>query len=78
VSYLQIEVRLFAHLRQKTPNGPLKLNLEEGSTVQDLLNILKLTEEQSLIIMVNGKREYYETILNNGDRVGIFPPVGGG
>ncbi|MDK2822903.1 MAG: sulfur-carrier protein [Clostridia bacterium] len=78
MSYLQIEVRLFAHLRQKTPNGPLKLNLEEGSTVQDLLNILKLTEEQSLIIMVNGKREYYETILNNGDRVGIFPPVGGG
>lgn len=75
---MQVEVRLFAHLRHLYPRGFQEIDLNEGSTVQDLINILKLTDEKSLIIMVNGCKEDMTKILQSGDRVGIFPPVGGG
>lgn len=75
---MQVEVRLFAHLRQLYPGGFLEMELNEGSTVEDLINTLKLTAEKSLIIMVNGCREEKTKVLQSGDRVGIFPPVGGG
>lgn len=77
---LQIEVRVFAHLRQllNKSSAPFKVELKDGSNISDLINQLKLNEERSLIVMVNGKRELDDFVLSAGDRVGIFPPVGGG
>lgn len=75
---MQVEVRLFAHLRQLCGASIRNIKLSEGSSIQDLIEILKLTEEKSLIILVNGRREEMTKLLQNGDRVGIFPPVGGG
>jgi len=52
--------------------------LEAGSTLDDLIKYLQIPEDTSLIIMVNGRRQIENLELNDGDRVGIFPPVGGG
>ncbi|MFZ5945492.1 MAG: MoaD/ThiS family protein [Bacillota bacterium] len=75
---MEIEVRLFAHLRQLAPDGPIKVVLDDGSTVQRLIDHLGINNEKNLIIMVNGRRQEEDTELFNADRVGIFPPVGGG
>jgi molybdopterin synthase sulfur carrier subunit len=75
---VQVEVRLFAYLRQLCGGNLQKLELSEGISVQDLIEKLNLTDEKSLIIMVNGRREEMTKLLKDGDRVGIFPPVGGG
>jgi len=75
---VKVEVRLFAYLRQVCGSGFSEVELKEGSTVWDLIAELRLTEEKSLIIMVNGRREEMTTVLQDGDRIGIFPPVGGG
>jgi len=75
---VQVEVRLFAYLRQLSNGSFQEMELKEGSTVLDLIDALKLRDEKSLIIMVNGRREEMTKVLQDGDRIGIFPPVGGG
>ena len=76
-----MEVRLFGHLRDLNPEfkkGPLDINLELGNKLIDLISKLEVDEVETLIIMVNGKRAALDAELNDGDRIGIFPPVGGG
>jgi molybdopterin converting factor small subunit len=34
--------------------------------------------EKARLVFVNGKKADLETVLHGGERVGIFPPVGGG
>ncbi|MGI6226252.1 MAG: MoaD/ThiS family protein [Peptococcales bacterium] len=78
---MQIEVRLFATLRDLFPpekRGIDILQLEEGSTISDLINYIKIPQDTPLIIMVNGIRKLDDVELKDGDRIGIFPPVGGG
>lgn len=77
---MKIEVRLFAYLRDMVKDydkGPIFIDLPDKSTVGDLVKYLDF-EDEVLIIMVNGKRELEEKVLTEGDRVGVFPPVGGG
>ncbi|MBO8168212.1 MAG: MoaD/ThiS family protein [Thermoanaerobacteraceae bacterium] len=78
---MQLEVRLFANLRDYLPKdskGQVKVELPEGSTAADLIKHLNIPRDLPLIIMVNGRREPENHVLQDGDRVGIFPPVGGG
>jgi len=78
---MKLEVRLFATLRDifpKEKRGMDLIHIEEGKTIGDLINHLELPKDTPLIVMVNGRRELDDVVLQDGDRVGIFPPVGGG
>jgi len=78
---MRLEVRLFATLRDLFPKEKRGMDwvmLEAGSTLDDLIKHLQIPEDTSLIIMVNGRRQIENLELDDGDRVGIFPPVGGG
>ncbi|WP_366924434.1 MoaD/ThiS family protein [Metallumcola ferriviriculae] len=78
---MKLEVRVFANLRDQFPKeskGVLTVDLPVDSTVAELIEKLDITRDLPLIIMVNGRRQFEETTLKDGDRVGIFPPVGGG
>ena len=76
---MNIEVRLFATLRPYM-DGACKGQLEmlEGATIADVVARLALPDDEVRLIFVNGKHEKRETVLHEGDRVGLFPPVGGG
>ncbi|MCE5285946.1 MAG: MoaD/ThiS family protein [Pelosinus sp.] len=76
-----IEVRLYATLRSlipEAPKGVLTANLPEESTVEGLLREIKVDPEAIHMLMVNGVSSSFELVLKEGDRVGLFPPVGGG
>jgi molybdopterin converting factor small subunit len=78
---LKIEVRLYATLRAFIPealNGILSINMSEESTVEDLLNQIQIDKNEVHMLMVNGTSSSFTQILREGDRVGLFPPVGGG
>ncbi|MGI6227741.1 MAG: MoaD/ThiS family protein [Peptococcales bacterium] len=78
---MHVEVRLFATLRDLFPpekRGIDIIQLEKGSTISDLINHIKIPQDTPLIIMVNGRRQLEDVELKDGDRIGIFPPVGGG
>lgn len=79
---MDIEVRLFANLAELLPPGSknkrAKINVNEGTTVQDLLEKLKIPANVTNVIMVNGIHKSKDTKLNEGDVVSIIPPITGG
>lgn len=78
---MKIELRLYATLRKYAPEGSggiMNVQTNEGSTVADLLNELKIDLSEVIIILVNGVSVDKTHVLCGGDRLGVFPPVGGG
>ena len=78
----KIEVRLFASLRKYNAKPGDKeamiIELDDKTSLGSLLGRLKIPPEEVTVIMVNGKREKESYSLRDGDRVGIFPLIGGG
>ena len=75
-------VFLAATLRKAVPGydpatGVLA-STEPGETVQDVTERLGIQLDDVKIIMVNGVHAGWDTILRGGERIGLFPPVGGG
>lgn len=76
-----IEVRLYAVLRKygvQSPNGMINMEVPEATSVQELIEMLDINIDEVKLVMVNGKNTELDTILSDGDRIGLFPPVGGG
>ena len=73
---MKLTVKCFATLMPLTPPGG---SLEfHGTDVCDLLRQLSIPESEARIIFVNGIGVEKDALLHDGDRVGIFPPVGEG
>ncbi len=85
-SFVEIEVKLFASLRDYLPEGSKgftgKIHLSEPMSVTDVLsNELKMTDEviQSImILMVNDAHAQPDQILSDGDVLTALPIVTGG
>jgi len=79
---MEIEVKLFATLRDYLPKGSgrfsCKVEIDDHTHIQDILTKLHLPEEIPKIILINGVHGKKEQILKEGDVVSIFPPVAGG
>ncbi|SCX97426.1 MoaD/ThiS family protein [Desulfoluna spongiiphila] len=77
---MKLELKLFATLRPylKGTCEDGALEMPDESTVADVIDHLKLPEEQVRLVFVNGRHAGRDQVLRSGDRVGIFPPVGGG
>lgn len=74
---MQVNVKLFATLREgrfKTE----KAELEDNSSVLDVIEKFDLPLEEVAICYVNGRDADNEHVLKDGDTVSLFPPVGGG
>ena len=78
----KIEVRLYANLRDLHPEagkeGELTVSLNDNSNVSALIGKLNLPRKEISLVMVNGKHQKDDFVLKDGDRVGIFPLIGGG
>jgi molybdopterin converting factor small subunit len=74
----QINIKLFASLQQFMPASADNYTIEAGVTIQRLLEMLEIPQGKAKLIFINGVKADLNTALNGGERVGIFPPVGGG
>ncbi|WP_319202749.1 MoaD/ThiS family protein [uncultured Ilyobacter sp.] len=79
---IKIEVRLFANLREMFPKesrGVKEFEVPEGFSIDELVDLIGEIDKSTVIIMQNGRREKdFEKKLKSGDRIALFPPVGGG
>jgi len=48
--------------------------ISEGKTVKSLIDQLGFHQDEIKIIFVNGKIANFNTVLKDGDRVGLSPP----
>lgn len=79
---ITVEVRLYATLRKYRPDVGIGesfvITLGNKANLGNLFNELKIPNEEVKVVFVNDKWEAESYLLQEGDRVGIFPPVGGG
>ena len=76
-----VEVRLLGGLDQHVQGAtflePMHPTLPLGAKVSDLVAQLGISGKL-VIAIVNGSRMELDYPLSDGDRVALFPPVGGG
>jgi molybdopterin synthase sulfur carrier subunit len=77
---MQVEIKLFGQFRPllRETDGRLTLKVDEGTTVRDMLEKVKVPEAEVGMVSVNGELASMGTPLRNGDEVCVFSPVGGG
>ena len=73
-----IDIRLFAGLQHFNPPSPEAYPIEERMTIRALVNALNIPQEKAKLLFINGIKASLDSVLQGGERVGIFPPVGGG
>jgi molybdopterin synthase sulfur carrier subunit len=73
-----IKLKLYATLQVFMPPGGEKYPISPGVTVQEILAQIKVPEEKAKLIFIDGTQGDLSSKLKGGERVGIFPPVGGG
>ena len=74
----KIQLKLYATLRKFLPDDCDELDIEPGSSVNDILKQLGIPDNEAKLIFIDGKKGAIDTILKGGERLGVFPPVGGG
>lgn len=79
---IRVKAKLFATLRRLfpdyDPNEGIHVTLEEGSTIEDLIEALKLPANEARVILVGGISKKLSDPVKDGDQVNIFTPLGGG
>jgi len=75
---IHIQIKLFATLLEKLPENADHFAVTAGTTVADLADLLDIDHEDAKLIFINGRKGALDSALSEGDRVGLFPPVGGG
>lgn len=75
---IHIQIKLFATLLEKLPDNADLFPVAEGTTVANLADLLGIDSKDAKLIFINGRKGALDSVLAEGDRVGLFPPVGGG
>ncbi len=74
---MRLTVKCFATLCNFEP-GDQEKEYPDGATVRDIITLLGIPVEDVRIIFINGRGCELDDVLSDGDRLGLFPPVGGG
>ena len=79
---MTVTVHLHTTLQRPTPTGPLRrldVALPAGSTLRELLDRLSIPrQDDSVLLVVNGRQADLENTLREGDEVHLIPPLSGG
>ena len=73
-----IELKLYATLQSYTPFNAAHYAVEPGTCLEKIIEALGIPGNQIKLMFCNGVKCDMETIVQDGDRIGLFPPVGGG
>lgn len=79
---IRVEVRLYASLEKTRPplgaGEPFTMELEEETSVRQLVETLGIAPKAVQLIFVDGVVRGFDHVLAEGDRVALFPAIGGG
>lgn len=79
---MKVTVRLFTTLKRYLPPGSdgrsARMDIDEGSTVMDLVESAGIPRDLPHIVMVNSRKASLAQALEDGDTVSLFPAIGGG
>ncbi len=73
-----IDLKLFVTLGKYLPLNNEAYEIPQGTTIKELMDTLGIPHGIVKLIFINGKKQDKNYCLQHRDRVGLFPPVGGG
>jgi molybdopterin converting factor small subunit len=73
-----IQIKLFASLGRYMPESGDAFPIDTGMTVRDLALGLGIPLDSARLVFIDGQKRDLAALLSGGERVAIFPPVGGG
>ena len=74
---VRIELKLYATLQPYAPADADRYAFETGTSMEQIVHALRIPKDPIKLLFCNGVPCGLGTILRDGDRIGIFPPVGG-
>ncbi len=75
---IKVNLNFFVTLSVYLPKNNQSFAVPEGTTVEMLMQMLGIPDDSVKLIFVNGKMQDKTYSLKDNDRLGLFPPVGGG
>lgn len=75
---MELEIKCFASLAEHSPPGGILRAVPEKAAVGQVMDMLGIARDDVKIIFINGTHADAQTELKDGDRLGLFPAVGGG
>jgi len=81
---INLEISLFYHLRLKAGTSPIFLRVQQGTTIQQVKNILekeypRLTTQLDNVMILKGKEIILEDdVLDEDAKISFLTPIGGG
>jgi len=77
---MDITLKCFATLAEADKcdyRSSMPKTIPEGATVRKLLMQTEIPERDVKLIFINGQKAALDTVLRNGDQVGLAPATGG-
>lgn len=79
---MKIEIHLFASLSGYLPPGSVdksySMEIKKNSIIKDVIRQTGIPRDAIKLIFLNGRHADDTQTLAHGDRLGLFPPIGGG
>ena len=75
---MEISVRLLGNLRRHATAGPLQIEIREGTTVTEAIELLGLRPGEVWLAKLGEQLVEMNRPLREGDELLLIPPVGGG
>ena len=76
--HVKLSASLRRHIASYDPYQGIEMEARPGLTVSEVMADLGIPPAGVKIIMLNGRHAKTEQPINDGDRLSLFPAVGGG
>jgi sulfur carrier protein ThiS len=75
----QLDVNLYASLRKYVGGAPsVQIEIQPGQTIAQVLGRLGVPTDETRIIFVDNRAAVLTDVLQGGERLAVFPAIGGG
>jgi len=74
----KIQLELQTTLKRFQPAAPDRHPIKPGTRVRELLGQLGVPEYEVNLVFIDGAKGNLDSRLNGGERLSLFPPLGGG
>jgi hypothetical protein len=72
---MRVKIEVSSSLK-KFMQGVKELEFENHTiSVKEILKYCPIPEDEVGIIIINGKKSYYDSIISNGDEIKLYPPI---
>jgi molybdopterin converting factor small subunit len=75
---MKVTVKLYGELKRLSSFDELAVDVDENSTVGDLIKMLGIGSGEVWVIAVNQHMTEKDYLLHQDDQISLVPPIGGG